>query len=166
MLFTAQKFVEKREKWDPWRSARFSTIGIFWVGPYVRFALNKINSLTKFWPAKARIQRVTVMNPFFGKSACYYPKKILLDQTFLMPVNMLVVNTVYPLLSGSSIKEACSVCSEKVFGIIQYGWCYWTPVSFILFALIKNEVKRFYLFNCFAYFWQIFLAFAVNNSFT
>jgi hypothetical protein len=83
-----------------------------------------------------------------------------------MPVNMLVVNTVYPLLSGSSIEEACSVCSEKVFSIIQYGWCYWTPVSFILFVLIKNEVKRFYLFNCFAYFWQIFLAFAVNNNFT
>ncbi len=65
VLLKAQKFVEKKKIWDPWRSALFSTIGIFWVGPYVRFALNKINSLTKLWTVKARIIPRTLVNPIF-----------------------------------------------------------------------------------------------------
>lgn len=106
MLFTAQKFVEKREKWDPWRSARFSTIGIFWVGPYVRFALNKINSLTKFWPAKARIQRGTVMNPFF-----FWKNRVLLSQK----------DSSRPDISHAGEHACCKHSLSSPFGIEHRG---------------------------------------------
>ena len=51
----AQLVIEKSDSWDPFRTLRFSTIGFFWVGPYVRFALDKINRSTSLWYLKVKM---------------------------------------------------------------------------------------------------------------
>ena len=81
-----------------------------------------------------------------------------------MPVNMSVVNIVAPLLNNYSLRESIEIFKAKTPLIIQNGWCYWAPVSIILFVFIKSESTRFYIFNCFAYFWQIYLAYKVNEA--
>ena len=82
----AQKIVEEKNEWDRERSFKFSSIGFFWVGPWVRFALNAITGITSRWYLK-----------------------IVLDQTLLMPVNMCVVNLVNPLLFNHSLDEAFAI---------------------------------------------------------
>ena len=81
-----------------------------------------------------------------------------------MPVNMIMVNLISPQLSGYNLPETLEIFKIKTPTIIQNGWIFWTPVSVVLFVLISSEVKRFYIFNCFAFCWQIYLAFKVNEQ--
>lgn len=84
--------------------------------------------------------------------------------TFLMPPNMMVVNMVKPILDQKSIEETFEIWKHKTPEIIRNGWIYWTPVSVILFNFIRIELTRIYVFNFFAYFWQCYLAFKVNQE--
>ena len=77
---TAQIKIEKKEKIDFNRTLKFSLIGFIWVGPYARFCLAKISEFSRIWY-----------------------KKIILDQTFLMPPNMAVVNLIKPLLDHNGM---------------------------------------------------------------
>ena len=101
-----QRVVEGRHEIDFNRAAKFSLIGFFWVGPWVRFCLNRINNATSVWW-----------------------RKIVLDMTFLMPPNMMVVNMVKPILDQKSIEETFEIWKHKTPEIIRNGWIYWTPVS-------------------------------------
>ena len=87
-----------------------------------------------------------------------------MDMTLLMPVNMAFVNMVCPLLNNKTLKESIDIFKKKVPGIVQMGWCYWGPVSVILFTVIQCSAIRFYTSNVFALFWQMNLAYTLNMT--
>ena len=69
-----------------------------------------------------------------------------------------------PLLDGKSWPESLGIWCHKTPTIITTGWLYWTPVSVVLFTLINNLMYRTYVFTVFAFFWQCYLAFKLNQT--
>jgi len=138
---TAQQFIEKRNEIDFDRSLRFGLIGFLWAGPYSRLGMARIQKLTNQW---------------YHRTA--------LDQTFMMPFNMAMVNMLKPLSDGKSWDEMKEIWLKRYPEVLTKGWAFWTPVMILSYAAIQAEALRFAFVTFAAYVWQVNLALMMNKN--
>jgi len=138
---TAQQFIEKRPEIDLDRSLRFGLIGFLWAGPYSRLGM-------------ARIQKIS--NQWYHRTA--------LDQTFMMPFNMAMVNMLKPLSDGKSWDEMKEIWLKRYPEVLTKGWAFWTPVMLFSYGIIQAETLRFAFVTFAAYVWQVNLALLMNKN--
>ena len=138
---TAQQFIEKRPEIDLDRSLRFGLIGFLWAGPYSRLGMARIQKLSNQW---------------YHRTA--------LDQTFMMPFNMAMVNMLKPLSDGKSWEEMKEIWLKRYPEVLTKGWAFWTPVMIFSYAAIRAETVRFALVTFAAYVWQVNLALLMNKN--
>ena len=138
---TAQQFIEKRPEIDLDRSLRFGLIGFLWAGPYSRLGMARIQKLSNQW---------------YHRTA--------LDQTFMMPFNMAMVNMLKPLSDGKSWEEMKEIWLKRYPEVLTKGWAFWTPVMVFSYAAIRAETLRFAFVTFAAYVWQVNLALLMNNN--
>jgi len=138
---TAQQFIEKRNEIDFDRSLRFGLIGFLWAGPYSRLGMARIQKLTNQW---------------YHRTA--------LDQTFMMPFNMAMVNMLKPLSDGKSWDEMKEIWLKRYPEVLTKGWAFWTPVMILSYAAIQAEALRFAFVTFAAYVWQVNLAIMMNKN--
>jgi len=138
---TAQQFIEKRNEIDFDRSLRFGLIGFLWAGPYSRLGMARIQKLTNQW---------------YHRTA--------LDQTFMMPFNMAMVNMLKPLSDGKSWDEMKEIWLKRYPEVLTKGWAFWTPVMILSYAAIQAEALRFAFVTFAAYVWQVNLALLMNKN--
>ena len=138
---TAQQFIEKRPEIDLDRSLRFGLIGFLWAGPYSRLGMARIQKLSNQW---------------YHRTA--------LDQTFMMPFNMAMVNMLKPLSDGKSWEEMKEIWLKRYPEVLTKGWAFWTPVMVFSYAAIRAETIRFAFVTFAAYVWQVNLALLMNNN--
>ena len=138
---TAQQFIEKRPEIDLDRSLRFGLIGFLWAGPYSRLGMARIQKLSNQW---------------YHRTA--------LDQTFMMPFNMAMVNMLKPLSDGKSWEEMKEIWLKRYPEVLTKGWAFWTPVMVFSYAAIRAETLRFAFVTFAAYVWQVNLALLMNKN--
>lgn len=138
---TAQQFIEKRPEIDLDRSLRFGLIGFLWAGPYSRLGMARIQKLSNQW---------------YHRTA--------LDQTFMMPFNMAMVNMLKPLSDGKSWEEMKEIWLKRYPEVLTKGWAFWTPVMVFSYAAIRAETIRFAFVTFAAYVWQVNLALLMNKN--
>ena len=138
---TAQQFIEKRPEIDLDRSLRFGLIGFLWAGPYSRLGMARIQKLSNQW---------------YHRTA--------LDQTFMMPFNMAMVNMLKPLSDGKSWEEMKEIWLKRYPEVLTKGWAFWTPVMVFSYAAIQAETLRFAFVTFAAYVWQVNLALMMNKN--
>lgn len=138
---TAQQFIEKRPEIDFDRSLRFGLIGFLWAGPYSRLGMARIQKLSNQW---------------YHRTA--------LDQTFMMPFNMAMVNMLKPLSDGMSWEEMKEIWLKRYPEVLTKGWAFWTPVMVFSYAAIRAETLRFAFVTFAAYVWQVNLALLMNKN--
>jgi len=138
---TAQQFIEKRPEIDLDRSLRFGLIGFLWAGPYSRLGMARIQKLSSQW---------------YHRTA--------LDQTFMMPFNMAMVNMLKPLSDGKSWEEMKEIWLKRYPEVLTKGWAFWTPVMVFSYAAIRAETLRFAFVTFAAYVWQVNLALLMNKN--
>ena len=138
---TAQQFIEKRPEIDLDRSLRFGLIGFLWAGPYSRLGMARIQKLSNQW---------------YHRTA--------LDQTFMMPFNMAMVNMLKPLSDGKSWEEMKEIWIKRYPEVLTKGWAFWTPVMVFSYAAIRAETLRFAFVTFAAYVWQVNLALLMNKN--
>ena len=138
---TAQQFIEKRPEIDLDRSLRFGLIGFLWAGPYSRLGMARIQKLSNQW---------------YHRTA--------LDQTFMMPFNMAMVNMLKPLSGGKSWEEMKEIWLKRYPEVLTKGWAFWTPVMVFSYAAIRAETLRFAFVTFAAYVWQVNLALLMNKN--
>ena len=138
---TAQQFIEKRPEIDLDRSLRFGLIGFLWAGPYSRLGMTRIQKLTNQW---------------YHRTA--------LDQTFMMPFNMAMVNMLKPLSDGKSWDEMKEIWLKRYPEVLKKGWAFWTPVMLFSYGIIAAETLRFAFVTFAAYVWQVNLALLMNKN--
>jgi len=138
---TAQQFIEKRNEIDCNRALRFGLIGFLWAGPYSRLGMARIQKLTNTW---------------YHRTA--------LDQTFMMPFNMAMVNMLKPLSDGKSMEEMKEIWLKRYPEVLTKGWAFWTPVMVCAYSIIQAEALRFAFVTFAAYVWQVNLALLMNRN--
>jgi len=138
---TAQQFIEKRPEIDLDRSLRFGLIRFLWAGPYSRLGMARIQKLSNQW---------------YHRTA--------LDQTFMMPFNMAMVNMLKPLSDGMSWEEMKEIWLKRYPEVLTKGWAFWTPVMVFSYAAIRAETLRFAFVTFAAYVWQVNLALLMNKN--
>ena len=134
-------FIEKRPEIDLDRSLRFGLIGFLWAGPYSRLGMARIQKLSNQW---------------YHRTA--------LDQTFMMPFNMAMVNMLKPLSDGKSWEEMKEIWVKRYPEVLTKGWAFWTPVMVFSYAAIQAETLRFAFVTFAAYVWQVNLALMMNKN--
>merc|ERR1712235_134857 len=138
---TAQQFIEKRPEIDLDRSLRFGLIGFLWAGPYSRLGMARIQKLSNQW---------------YHRTA--------LDQTFMMPFNMAMVNMLKPLSDGKSWEEMKEIWLKRYPEVLTKGWAFWTPIMLFSYGIIQAETLRFAFVTFAAYVWQVNLALLMNKN--
>ena len=172
IIFYLNSIIEQKAEIDWHRNAKFAAIGAIWVGPYVHFCLGRIQQYARNWRWKIVLDQ-TLLMPV--NMAVVNVRGFLLDNNFCL-VHLLqcdenikslkipIQKMAKPLLDQKSWEESLQIWRRKTPTIIINGWLYWTPVSFVLFTCIENLMMRTYVFTVFAFFWQCYLAYSINQT--
>ncbi|CAH0558168.1 unnamed protein product [Brassicogethes aeneus] len=142
----AQKFVEKRENIDFYRSLQFIGIGALFVGPYSSVFFKK---LTLFYETSKHSKKSVVL------------QKVLLDQFVFAPI--LVAGVVFGknALQGKNRDEIRLEFQDKYLEIIKNNYVVWPFLKIVKYNYVPMYYHVLYS-QSFAFFWNIYVTWKIN----
>lgn len=139
----AQEIIEKKEKHDFVRTARFFLLGIAWDGPLISTWYRTLGTAI---PSTTKVATVS---------------KVVLDQGLFIPGvlgSFLVLNGI---LKGMSMDEVQQVLERDYFQLLLANYQLWPAVMLLNFYLMP--VRHQVLFtNCVSLIWNTYLSWKAN----
>mmetsp|Transcript_2799 Transcript_2799/g.5407 ORF Transcript_2799/g.5407 Transcript_2799/m.5407 type:complete len:194 (+) Transcript_2799:249-830(+) len=135
----AQKVMEKREKLDVVRNARFLLIGTVLTGPSLHFWYG---GLAKMLP---------------GVSVASIAGRVLLDQLVFTPIFFAVFFPLLSYLEGRSVLQMKAELQQIWAPTLVRNWGFWTPVQAINFRFIPGRYQVLWS-NSASVFWNCYLS--------
>ncbi|KAL1140633.1 hypothetical protein AAG570_000563 [Ranatra chinensis] len=135
-----QQTVEGREKYDLWRTARFSFYGSCYVAPTLNMWMHVAKHM---WPQNT-----------IGAAVA----KAAVEQISYTPFAMVSFYFGMSLLEGKTVREAGSEVGEKFIPTYKVGICVWPVLQTINYMLVPEKNRVVFVSIC-SLMWTSFLAY-------
>lgn len=138
---------ENHSPWDAYRTARFSTLGFFMVGPGCHYWYA---GLAKWFP---------------GTSVSQVAWRVIVDQLAFNPPFLIVWLTAFWKMEGiqfESFQEYTDKMREHFPSIIVANWALWFPVQAFTFRFVPIQFQVLAT-NCFDLLWNAYLSFSTSS---
>ncbi|KAL3093704.1 hypothetical protein niasHS_006266 [Heterodera schachtii] len=148
-----QKFIEKRDKWDPFRTSRFALTTAIVIAPiqfhWFRFMDRRIGNPKRVGPAG----KVTLQTGL---------KRVLVDQSLIAPALTAVFLFSVNFLDSFSTQNAIQRTKRIYLDVLINSYKFWPFVQIVNLTVIPLHFRVVFL-QFFGIFWNIFLSFKTNN---
>jgi len=141
----AQTFVEKKPNYDPFRTLKFGSIGLLFVGPIFHNWYHLLDKAIK------------------GKSFVRPMKMVLTDQFVMAPFMVFSIISLVGFTKHWSIEEAKDALSTNYAGALFMNFKLWPTIQFMNFMFVPVYL-RVMVVNFVALFWNSYLSYKAQQT--
>ncbi|EDW36637.1 GL16018 [Drosophila persimilis] len=144
----AQLFIEKKslEQWDTGRTARFSALGLLFVGPILRKWYLTLETL------------VSKDQPSLTRGI----KKMVIDQTVFAPTFTLAMSFMVPFVNGEDTEKIKTRIRNSYFSIMLKNYMLWPAAQFVNFTFVPLPYQVMYA-QFIAIIWNCYISLILNK---
>ncbi|EDV92010.1 mpv17-like protein [Drosophila grimshawi] len=144
----AQLVIEKKpfQDWDIARTARFTTLGLVFVGPALRKWYGTLDTFVSKQQSATRRGL----------------KKMIIDQSCFAPPFTLVLSYVVPCINGEQHGRIVDRIKENYLSIMQRNYMLWPMAQTINFSLMPIQYQVIFA-QIVAVFWNCYLSTKLNE---